>query len=142
MGTLWGVIIGGLLTVGGQFTAEMLKSRVASSERQDRRSATAREYQRQALTQLEQDALAYRRALVENERQEEPTVGSEDQLRLTRAAYEAALYRVEEADCRSRFLAWEKAAVAWSQEEGPAINEATTWRTAMEAGGAAIRMNL
>jgi hypothetical protein len=139
---LWGVIIGGLLTICGQLAAEAWKGRVAGTERAERRAAISRDYQRQAATQLEYDALAYRRALVDNERQEVPTAEAEDGLRLSRASYEAALYRVESADCRGRFIAWEKAAVAWAQEDGPAKDEVERWRAAMEAGGAAIRSNL
>lgn len=142
MSALWGVIIGGLLTIGGQLAAEAWKAHVAKSERAERRAAVKREHQRQAATQVTYDALAYRRALVENERSATSTPAIEDQLTSTRAAYEAALYRVESNDCRARFLAWENAAIAWSQGEGLAVAETTAWRTAMEAAGGAVRSAL
>jgi hypothetical protein len=138
----WGVIVGGLLTIGGQVAAELLKSRVASKERQDRRDAIAREYRRQAAARLAEAAVAYQHALVENERSPASSPAIEDQLRATRTAFQSALYRVDSQDCRGRFIAWEKAAVSWSNDEGPHINETSTWQKAVEAAGAAERDTL
>ena len=142
MAAFWGVIVGGLLTICGQFVAETLKARVASSERQERRDATAREYRRQAASRLSDAAVAYQHALVENERSASSSPAIEDRLRATRTAYEAALYRVDSADCRHRFIAWEAAALAWSQGVGPFVDETTAWRRAVEAAGAAERAAL
>src|SRR4051812_3611345 len=102
MSALWGVIIGGLLTVGGQLAAEAWKAHVANSERTERRAAVAREFQRQALTSLQDAATAYRRALIENEREEVPSAETEDRLRTTRGAFQTALYRVSSDTCRQR----------------------------------------
>jgi hypothetical protein len=135
----WGVVVGGLLTICGQLAAEAWKAHVAKTERTERREITKREYQRQAAARLSDAALAYQHALADYERASVPTTALEEQLRATRAAHVAALYRVDSSDCRNKFTVWETAALAWAQGDGPAIDEITAWRTAVEAAGAAER---
>ena len=62
-----GVVVGGLLTVAAQATAESLKARAAARARQEQRARASREFQRDTLIELQAAMADYRAAHVSRE---------------------------------------------------------------------------
>jgi len=136
-----GVVAGGLLTVLGQTAAELLKSRVASRERRERRQQLAREHQRETIVLLFAALAGYRKALNRDRSLTIPTPQSEAELTSARVAYQAVVHRVSDQAARSAVQAWESEALLWFQrdDEGRAERESSTWDVAMKALGEANR---
>lgn len=136
-----GVVAGGILTVGGQATAELIKGKVATRERQDRRAQLSREFQRSTLIDVQAAMTAYRAALGRDGRQTVPSADSEEQLTAARATYQTLLHRVSSTTARDAVQAWEAEALRWFQKDdlGSAGRETTSWLEAMRQTGAAIR---
>ena len=136
-----GVVVGGVLTIGGQATAELIKARVVTRQQQERRAQLAREHQRATLVGLSDAMKVYRQALERDKAQLLPTRRSETALARARIEYQALVYRVSDAPAREAVQAWERQALLWFQDddEGTAALEATTWTAAVEAVGLAVR---
>lgn len=131
-----GVVIGGLLTVVGQATAESIKARVASRERTERREQAAREFQRATTIELQSAMAAYRRALAGFR-----LSGADAQIPEARASFELLLHRVASAPAREAVQAWAGTALLWFQgdDEGSAGDEDAAWALATRLTGEAIR---
>lgn len=144
-GTLWSVALGGGLTLLGTSLVELLKSRSSSKQRREDRQNTAREVMRTAIHELQTAAANYQATLRRYERalqEEQPiTPQLDDELGERRAAFQLLVYRVP-ASPRDAMLAWEQAAVNWSQQEASAAIETQRWEDAMRACGFAIRASL
>lgn len=136
-----GVVVGGVLTIGGQATAELIKARVVPRQQQERRAQLAREHQRATLVALADAMKVYRQALERDKAQLLPTRRSETALDRARIEYQALVYRVSDAPAREAVQVWERQALLWFQDDddGTAALEATTWTTAVEAVGLAVR---
>lgn len=137
----FGVVAGGVLTIGGQTTAELIKARVATRQQQERRAQLAREHQRATLVALAEAMKVYRQALEHDRSQLLPSKRSETALSLARIEYQSLVYRVSDAPARSAVQQWERQALSWFQDDdaGTAALEATTWAAAVEAVGLAVR---
>lgn len=136
-----GVVVGGALTVVGQATAEAVKARFATAERQERRNQLSREFQRATMLELLDKMAAYRAALARDMSQELPSPDSEAQQAAARTAYQMLVHRVSATGVRGAAQAWETEALRWFQRDdrGSAAQEAATWLTAMRLTGEAIR---
>jgi hypothetical protein len=136
-----GVVVGGVLTIGGQATAELIKARVVTRQQQERRAQLAREHQRATLIGLADAMKVYRQALERDKGQLLPSKRSETALAQARIEYQALVYRVADAPARSAVQQWEQQALLWFQDddEGTAALEAATWVAAVEAVGLAVR---
>ena len=136
-----GVVVGGVLTVVAQATAESVKAHVATRDRQERRAQVAREFQRSTLIELQAAMADYRAALSRDRSQLLPSRGTEAQLSAARSAFQMLVHRVSSAPARDAALAWVIAALPWFQGEdsATAAAEADAWETAMRVTGEAIR---
>ena len=136
-----GVVVGGLLTVAAQATAEFLRGRVAARDRQDRRDLASREFQRETLIELQAAMADYRAALDRDKSQILPLRSTEQQVAAARARYQMLVHRVSSSPAREAALAWEVAALPWFQgdDSGTAAAEADAWETAMRVTGEAVR---
>ncbi len=136
-----GVVVGGVLTIGGQATAELIKARVTTRQQQERRAQLGREHQRATLVALADAMKVYRQALERDREQLLPSRRSDTALALARIESQALVYRVSDAPAREAVQAWERQALLWFQDddEGTAALEATTWTAAVEAVGLAVR---
>ncbi|WP_324273558.1 hypothetical protein [Blastococcus brunescens] len=136
-----GVIVGGLLTVGGQTIAELLKARAAGTERSERRAQLSREFQRSTLIELQVAMAAYRAALAEDARQSLPGRDLEELLAAARSRYQTLLHRVSSSEVRDAVQGWETQALLWFQRDdrASASDEAGAWLSAVRSAGEAIR---
>ncbi|WP_448609453.1 hypothetical protein [Geodermatophilus sp. URMC 60] len=136
-----GVVVGGLLTVAAQATAESLRARAAARARQEQRERASREFQRDTLIELQAAMADYRAALVRDRSQLLPLRSTEQQLSAARARYQMLVHRVSSSAARETALAWEAAALPWFQgdDSGTASAEAEAWATAMRVTGEAVR---
>ena len=136
-----GVVVGGLLTVAAQATAESLKARAAARARQEQRERASREFQRDTLIELQAAMADYRAALCRDKSQLLPLRGTEVQLSNARSQYQMLVHRVSSSAAREAALAWETAALPWFQgdDAGTAAAEAEAWETAMRVTGEAVR---
>lgn len=136
-----GVVVGGLLTIAGQATAELVKARVATRERQDRRDQLSREFQRETMIRLQAAMAEYRDALSRYGSQVVPTTQVDDQLSRARVGYQMLVHRVSSSSARTAVQVWEAAALRWFQpdDSGTASQEAEAWTTAMRLTSEAIR---
>ncbi len=136
-----GVVVGGLLTVAAQATAEFLRGRVAARDRQDRREFAWREFQRATLIELQAAMADYRAALERDKSQILPSRSTDTQLSAARARYQMLVYRVSSSPARQAALEWQVAALPWFQgdDSGTASAEAEAWETAMRVTGEAVR---
>ena len=136
-----GVVVGGLLTVAAQATAESLKARAAARARQEQRERASREFQRNTLIELQAAMADYRAALDRDRTQLLPLRSTEQQLSAARARYQMLVHRVSSSTARQAALAWEAAALPWFQGDdyGTAAAEADAWETAMRITGEAVR---
>ncbi|MEX5718594.1 hypothetical protein [Geodermatophilus maliterrae] len=136
-----GVVVGGLLTVAAQATAESLKARAAVRARQDQRERASREFQRDTLIELQAAMADYRAALVRDRSQILPLRSTETQLSAARSRYQMLVHRVSSPPAREAALQWEVAALPWFQgdDAGTAAAEAEAWETAMRITGEAVR---
>ncbi|MBM7808286.1 hypothetical protein JOD57_004123 [Geodermatophilus bullaregiensis] len=136
-----GVVVGGLLTVAAQATAESLKARAAERARQDQRARASREFQRQTLIELQAAMAEYRAALDRDRGQILPLRGTEAQVSAARSRYQMLVHRVSSSPAREAALRWEEAALPWFQRDdaGTAAAEAQAWETAMRVTGEAVR---
>ena len=136
-----GVVVGGLLTVAAQATAESLKARAAGRARQEQRARAAREFQRETLIELQAAMADYRAGLTRDRSQLLPSRATDLQLSAARSRYQMLVYRVSSSAAREAALAWEAAALPWFQgdDAGTAAAEAEAWATAMQVTGEAIR---
>lgn len=136
-----GVTVGGILTIVGQATAELLKSRVASRDRQDRRTQLARQFQRETAIGLQSALAEYRAALRRFGVEVDPPAAADERLAAARVGYQMLLHRVSSEPARAAVQAWETAALDWFQSDdaGTAASEAETWLKAMRLLGSAIR---
>ncbi len=145
MGAGWwgfvGVVVGGLLTIGSQATAELIKARVAGQDQRERRAQLSREHQRATLVGLSDAMKAYRRALERDRQQLLPSRRSDIALAEARSDYQALVYRVTDDDARSAVQAWEHQALLWfgDDDDGTAAREADAWTAAFRALGDAVR---
>jgi len=143
-GSVWGfigVVVGGVLTIGGQTIAELVKANVAARERTARRQQLAREHQRETLVALHGALAAYRAALNRDAGLTLPTPESEFELSEARVSYQAVIHRVSDRAARVAVQAWEREALSWFQRDdsGTAERESSTWDDAMLALGEANR---
>jgi hypothetical protein len=136
-----GVVVGGLLTVAAQATAEFLKARAAARARQEQRARASREFQRDTLIELQAAMADYRAALCRDRSQILPLRSTEQQLSAARARYQMLVHRVSSSAAREAALAWEAGALPWFQgdDSGTAVAEAEAWETAMRVTGEAVR---
>lgn len=136
-----GVVVGGLLTIGGQATAELIKARVATRQQQERRAQLAREHQRATLVALTDAMKVYRQALERDKEQLLPSRRSDTALALARIEYEALVHRVSDPAARTAVQQWERQALLWfgDDDDGTAAEEAAAWTAAVEAAGLAVR---
>ncbi len=136
-----GVVVGGLLTVAAQATAESLRARAAARARQEQRERASREFQRDTLIELQAAMADYRAALDRDRTQLLPLRSTEQQLSAARARYQMLVHRVSASAAREAALAWEAAALPWFQgdDSGTAAAEAEAWETAMRVTGEAVR---
>ena len=136
-----GVVVGGVLTIGGQATAELIKARVVTRQQHERRAQLAREHQRATLVALTDAMKVYRQALERDREQLLPSRRSDTALALARIEYEALVHRVSDEPARSAVQQWEREALRWfgDDDDGTASREATTWTAAVEAVGLAVR---
>ena len=136
-----GVVVGGLLTVAAQATAESLKARAAARARQEQRERASREFQRDTLIELQAAMADYRAALCRDKSQLLPLRSTEVQLSNARSRYQMLVHRVSSSAARDAALAWEAGALPWFQgdDSGTAAAEAGTWETAMRVTGEAVR---
>lgn len=136
-----GVVVGGLLTVAAQATAESLKARAAARARQEQRERASREFQRDTLIELQAAMADYRAALVKDRSQILPSRTTDVQLSAARSRYQMLVHRVSSSPARAAALAWETAALPWFQgdDSGTAAAEAEAWETAMRVTGEAVR---
>lgn len=145
MGAGWwgfvGVVVGGLLTIGGQATAELIKARVAGRDQELRRAQLSREHQRATMVGLSDAMKSYRRALERDRSQLLPSRRSDMALAEARSDYQALVYRVTDDAARSAVQAWERQALLWfgDDDDGTAAREAAAWTTAFQALGSAVR---
>jgi hypothetical protein len=136
-----GVVVGGLLTVAAQATAESLKARAAARARREQRERASREFQRDTLIELQAAMADYRAALVRDRSQILPLRSTETQLSAARSRYQMLVHRVSSSPAREAALQWEVAALPWFQgdDAGTAAAEAEAWETAMRITGEAVR---
>jgi hypothetical protein len=136
-----GVVVGGVLTIGGQATAELIKARVATRQQQERRAQLAREHQRATLVALADAMKVYRQALERDKGQLLPSKRSDTALAEARIEYQTLVYRVSDASARSAVQQWQRQALLWfgDDDDGTAALEAATWTVAVEAMGLAVR---
>ena len=136
-----GVVVGGLLTVAAQATAEFLKARAAARARQAQRERATREFQRDTLIELQAAMADYRAALCRDKSQLLPLRSTEVQLSNARSRYQMLVHRVSSSAAREAALTWETAALPWFQgdDAGTAAAEAEAWETAMRVTGEAVR---
>ena len=136
-----GVVVGGLLTVAAQATAESLRARAAARARQDQRARASREFQRDTLIELQAAMAEYRAALDRDRSQILPLRSTEQQVSAARARYQMLVHRVSSSLAREAALRWEVAALSWFQgdDSGTAAAEAEAWETAMRVTGEAVR---
>ena len=136
-----GVVVGGLLTVAAQATAESLKARAAARARQEQRERATRQFQRDTLIELQTAMADYRAALVKDRSQILPSRATDMQLSAARSRYQMLVHRVSSSTARDAALEWETAALPWFQgdDSGTAAAEAEGWETAMRVTGEAVR---
>lgn len=136
-----GVVVGGLLTVAAQATAESLKARAAARARREQRDRASREFQRETLIELQAAMADYRAALARDKSQILPLHSTEQQVSAARAKFQMLVHRVSSSSAREAALAWEVAALPWFQgdDSGTASAEADAWETAMRMTGEAVR---
>jgi hypothetical protein len=136
-----GVVVGGLLTVAAQATAELLKARAAARARQAQRERATREFQRDTVIELQAAMADYRAALVRDRSQLLPSRATDAQLSAARSRFQMLVHRVSSSPAREAALAWEAAALPWFQgdDSGTAAAEAEAWETAMRVTGEAVR---
>jgi hypothetical protein len=136
-----GVVVGGLLTVAAQATAESLKARAAARARREQRDRATRGFQRETLIELQAAMADYRAALDRDRSQILPLRSTEQQVSAARARYQMLVHRVSSSPAREAALAWEAAALPWFQgdDSGTASAEADAWETAMRVTGEAVR---
>jgi malic enzyme len=136
-----GVVVGGLLTVAAQATAELLKARAAARARQAQRERATREFQRDTVIELQAAMADYRAALVRDRSQLLPSRATDAQLSAARSTFQMLVHRVSSSPAREAALAWEAAALPWFQgdDSGTAAAEAEAWETAMRVTGEAVR---
>ena len=136
-----GVVVGGLLTVAAQATAESLKARAAARARQEQRERASREFQRATLIELQAAMADYRAALTRDRSQILPSRATDAQLSAARSRYQMLVHRVSSSPARETALAWEAAALPWFQadDSGTAAAEAEAWELAMRVTGEAVR---
>ena len=136
-----GVVVGGLLTVAAQATAESLRARAAARAREDQRDRASRAFQRETLIELQAAMADYRAALERDRSQLLPLHNTEQQLSAARARYLMLVHRVSSSTAREAALQWEVAALLWFQgdDSGTASAEADAWESAMRVTGEAVR---
>jgi hypothetical protein len=136
-----GVVVGGLLTVAAQATAEFLRGRVAARDRQDRRDRAWRQFQRETLIDLQAAMAEYREALTRDKSQILPSRALDLQLSAARSRYQMLVHRVVSSTAREAALAWEAAALPWfpGDDDATASAEADAWEVAMRVTGEAVR---
>jgi hypothetical protein len=136
-----GVVVGGLLTVAAQATAESLKARAAARARREQRARASREFQRDTLIELQAAMADYRAALDRDRSQILPLRSTEQQVAAARARYQMLVHRVSSSPAREAALEWEVAALPWFQgdDSGTAAAEAGAWEEAMRVTGEAVR---
>jgi hypothetical protein len=136
-----GVVVGGVLTLTGQMAAELIKGRIAKSDRVDRRAQLSREFQRETVTRLQEVMAAYRQELSRYDFRQTPSQEAEDRLAASRVACQMLLHRVSSSTARDAVRSWETSALYWFQgdERGSANDEAEAWVTAMRLTGEAVR---
>ena len=139
---LWGVIIGGLLTIGGQTVAELLKARAQRQGREAERENFRREFHREALELATESAKELLAVLVEYEAAGVPSDPLELRFRQATSEFERLVPRISSDQVRSLLAAWQKAAVAWANSEGLQKTENDAWKAAVEACGKAVRSYL
>ena len=135
-----GVVVGGVLTIGGQATAELIKARVATRQQVERRAQLGREHQRATLVALGEAMKDYRRALERDHSQLLPSRRSDEALAEARVGYQTLVYRVSDVPARAAVQEWERQALLWfgDDDTGTAAREAQTWLAAVETVGAAV----
>ena len=136
-----GVVVGGLLTVAAQATAESLKARAAARARQEQRERASQEFQRETLIELQAAMAEYRAALTRDRSQILPSRATDVELSAARSRFQMLVHRVSSSPAREAALAWEEAALPWFQgdDSGTAAAEADAWATAMRITGEAVR---
>jgi hypothetical protein len=136
-----GVVVGGLLTVAAQATAESLEARAAERARQEQREGASRTFQRETLIELQAAMADYRAALSRDRSQLLPLRSTEAQLAAARSRYQMLVHRVSSSPAREAVLHWAEAALPWFQGDdcGTAAAEAGAWETAMRVTGEAVR---
>lgn len=145
MAGLVDVLLGGALTLAGTGLVEVIRTRSASSQRKETRSAVKRDYTRVTMDRLQAAAGKYQATLRLYERA--LTTASavapalEDQLAAHRAEFKTQVYRAPQPVTEA-MLAWERAATEWSQQEGSRGTEATRWEEAMKRCGSAVKDHL
>lgn len=139
---LWGVIIGGLLTIGGQTVAELLKAQAQSKARNAERETARRDFHREALELATESAVGLQAVLVEYEAA--GVIPDELELRLRQAIseFERLVPRVASDRVRSLLSKWEDVAVKWANSEALQTEESAAWKAAVEACGTATRSYL
>ena len=136
MGAGWwgflGVVIGGVLTIGGQATAELIKARVSTRQQLERRAQLAREHQRGTLVALGAAMQDYRQALERDRSQLLPSRRSDEALAEARVGFQTLVYRVSDGPARAAVQEWALQAVRYFNEDdrGTAALEADTWLAA------------
>lgn len=142
MNALWGVIIGGLLTIAGQGAAEMIRARVAAQGRDEFRDRVRRKFHLEALEDLETAAIRLHDVLVEYQSVDLPDEDLEAKLREATSLFDAAVPRVEAADVRQKMQVWRNTAVRWVNDDDTAAHEQRAWADALDACGQRMRTEL
>ena len=129
-----GVVVGGLLTVAAQATAESLKARAAARARQEQRERASQEFQRETLIELQAAMADYRAALTRDRSQILPSRATDVELSAARSRYQRLVHRVSSSAAREAALPWFQ-----GDDSGTAAAEADAWETAMRVTGEAVR---
>jgi hypothetical protein len=139
---LWGVVLGGLLTIAGQTVAELLKARAQEQEREAGRQADARSFHREALELATAAATELKAVLVEYEGVGAPTPQLELRFRQSTSEFERLVPRVTSARVRGLLNTWKEAATSWSNGDATQETEGRAWKAAVDACGEAVRSYL
>lgn len=136
-----GVVVGGLLTVTGQATAEWIKAKFARQEREDRRHQLAREFQREATVGLQRSMADYKAALIAYRSAPRSDTAANSAFARARAEFQILVHRVDDGPTRDAAHRWEDEALAWylDDDHGTAAREDTAWARVMQLSGKAIR---
>ncbi|SDI92173.1 hypothetical protein SAMN05444157_0810 [Frankineae bacterium MT45] len=142
MDALWGVIIGSLLTVIGQGSAELVRARVATKGREDNRDRIRRRFHLDALEELESAALRLHDVLIEYQAVDTPDELLEKALRESMGVFDACVPRVESDVVRAKMQIWRNTAVRWVNDDDSAAAEQRAWQAALTACGEGMRAEL